>query len=147
MPTITTHDEPTGDGLTTLKWGLWLTPFPKTVGEARRQLRSILACWLVPEEAVDTAVLIASELVTNAIRHCSNDHLVHLQVCDDGAQLLLEVSDPSRNPPRPVVAPHLAESGRGLFLVRAAASGFGARHRDPVGKTVWATVPRSAALL
>lgn len=127
----------------TLTWELWLTPFPKAVGEARRQLRSALTGWQVPEDAVDTAVLITSELVTNAIRHCDNQHLVHLHVTDDGAELLLEVSDPSRNPPRPVVPPSHAESGRGLFLVRAAASGFGARHRDPVGKTVWATVART----
>ncbi|MDX3766388.1 MULTISPECIES: ATP-binding protein [unclassified Streptomyces] len=135
----TTSDKSTTDQ----RWQLWLTPFPKTVSEARRQLRSALTDWQVPQEAVDTAVLITSELVTNAIRHCDNQHLVHLQVTDDGAELLLEVSDPSRNPPRPVVPPTHAESGRGLFLVRAAASAFGARHRDPVGKTVWATVPRT----
>lgn len=105
------------------------------------EVRSALTDWQVPEEAVDTAVLITSELVTNAIRHCDNQHLVHLQVTDDGAELLLEVSDPSRNPPRPVVPPTHAESGRGLFLVRAAASDFGARHRDPVGKTVWRPSP------
>ncbi|WP_392749489.1 ATP-binding protein [Streptomyces sp. LN590] len=143
MPAITMHDEPTGDGLTALTWDLWLTPFPKAVGEARRQVSSTLTGWQVPEDAVDTAVLITSELVTNAIRHCDNQHLVHLHVTDDGAELLVEVSDPSRNPPRPVVPPSHAESGRGLFLVRAAASGFGARHRDPVGKTVWATVSRT----
>ncbi|MFB7225321.1 ATP-binding protein [Streptomyces sp. NPDC056227] len=135
----TTRDE----SMTDQRWQLWLTPFPKTVSEARRQVRSALTDWRVPEEAVDTAVLIISELVTNVIRHCDNQHLVHLQVTDDGAELLLEVSDPSRNPPRPVVSPSHAESGRGLFLVRAAASDFGARHRDPVGKTVWATVPRT----
>ncbi|MFD3495899.1 ATP-binding protein [Streptomyces sp. NPDC058690] len=135
----TTSEESTTDQ----RWQLWLTPFPKTVSEARRQLRSALNGWQVPEEAVDTAVLITSELVTNAIRHCDNQHLVHLQVTDDGVELLLEVSDPSRNPPRPVVPPPHAESGRGLFLVRAAASEFGARHRDPVGKTVWATVSRT----
>ncbi|MFI5635455.1 ATP-binding protein [Streptomyces sp. NPDC051664] len=143
MPAITTHDESTHDGLTALTWDLWLTPCPKAVGEARRQVTSTLTGWQVPEEAVDTAVLITSELVTNAIRHCDNRHLVHRQVTDDGAELLLEVSDPSRNPPRPVVPLAHAESGRGLFLVRAAASGFGARHRDPVGKTVWATVSRT----
>ncbi|MET8537327.1 ATP-binding protein [Streptomyces sp. NPDC005065] len=92
----------------TLTWELWLTPFPKAVGEARRQVSSTLTDWQVPEDAVDTAVLITSELVTNAIRHCDNQHLVHLQVTDDGAELLLEVSDPSRNPPRPTVPPRVA---------------------------------------
>ncbi|MGW3657220.1 ATP-binding protein [Streptomyces sp. NPDC005151] len=136
-----TRDEST----TGQQWELWLTPFPKAVGEARRQVRSILACWLVPDDAVDTAVLITSELVTNAIRHCDARHLVHLHVTDDGAELLLEVSDPSRNPPRPTVASRHAESGRGLFLVRAAASDFGVRLRKPGGKTVWATIRRPSA--
>ncbi|MEU8627452.1 ATP-binding protein [Streptomyces sp. NPDC048669] len=136
-----TRDESTIDQ----RWQLWLRPVPKAVGEARRRVRSALTGWQVPEEAVDTAVLITSELVTNAIRHVGSRHLVHVQVTDDGVELLVEVSDQSRTPPRPVVAPSHAEGGRGLFLVRAAASGFGARHRDPVGKTVWATVPRSPA--
>ncbi|MFD3456814.1 ATP-binding protein [Streptomyces sp. NPDC058691] len=130
----------------TQAWQMWFTPFPKTVYVARRQVSRVLAGWDVPGDAVDTAVLITSELVTNAIRHCDTEHLVHVHVTDDGATLLLEVSDPSRQHPRPVIAPAEAESGRGLMLVRAAAADFGARDRDPVGKTVWATVARYPAI-
>ncbi|MET7524694.1 ATP-binding protein [Streptomyces sp900116325] len=137
-----THDERS----TVQTWEMWFTPYPRVVRIARSQVCRTLTGWGVPEDAVDTAVLITSELITNAIRHCDTRHLVHVCVRDDGAELLLEVSDQSPNPPRPTVAPSHAESGRGLFLVRAAASGFGARHRYPVGKTVWATVPRCAAL-
>ncbi len=138
MPAITTSGELTTDQV----WELWLTPFRRSVGEARHQTRATLTVWGVPEDAVDVAELIVSELVTNAIRHCDTRHLVHLQVRDDGAALHVEVSDPSRRHPRPGVASPDAESGRGLFLVRAVCSEFGARDRDPVGKTVWATVPR-----
>ncbi|MEU4095483.1 ATP-binding protein [Streptomyces sp. NPDC026673] len=127
-------------------WQMWFTPFPKTVYIARRQVSRVLAGWGVPDDAVDTAVLITSELVTNAIRHCGTRHLVHVEVTDDGDQVLLEVSDPSREHPRPAVAPSYAESGRGLMLVRAAAADFGARDREPVGKTVWATVLRQLAV-
>ncbi|MDX2849300.1 ATP-binding protein [Streptomyces sp. PA03-3a] len=130
---------------TTQTWQMWFTPFPKTVYIARRQVSRVLAGWDVPEEAVDTAVLITSELVTNAIRYCDTRHLVHVQITDDAAELLLEVSNPSRLYPRPGIAPSHAESGRGLMLVRAAAADFGARDRDPVGKTVWATVARRSA--
>ncbi|MFF3253880.1 ATP-binding protein [Actinacidiphila glaucinigra] len=131
---------------TSQRWQMWFTPFPKTVYIARRQVGRVLAGWDVPEGAMDTAVLITSELVTNAIRHCDTRHLVHVHVSDDGAQLLLEVSDPSRQHPRPVIASSDAESGRGLMLVRAAAADFGVRDRDPVGKTVWATIARQPAL-
>ncbi|WP_329184660.1 ATP-binding protein [Actinacidiphila glaucinigra] len=130
---------------TTQAWEMWFTPFPKTVYIARRQVSRVLNGWGVPDDAVDTAVLITSELVTNAIRHCDTRHLVHVQVTDDGTQLLLEVSDPSHRRPRPTVAPSHAESGRGLMLVRVVAADFGARDRDPVGKTVWATIARQPA--
>ncbi|WUD78603.1 ATP-binding protein [Streptomyces sp. NBC_00510] len=131
---------------TTQAWEMWFTPFPMTVYIARRQVSRVLAGWGVPGDAVDTAVLITSELVTNAIRHCDTEHLVRVHVTDDGATLLLEVSDPSRQRPRLGIAPAEAESGRGLALVRGSAADFGARDRDPVGKTVWATVPRCPAI-
>lgn len=124
----------------TRTWELWLTPLPESVREARRQVRHTLNNWSVPEDAVNTAVLITSELVTNAIRRCDTQHLVSLNVTDDGDEVLLEVSDPSRERPRPVIAQLDDENGRGLLIVRADASAFGVRDRDPIGKTVWATV-------
>jgi anti-sigma regulatory factor (Ser/Thr protein kinase) len=93
---MTTQDERT----TAQTWEMWFTPFPKTVYIARRQVGRTLTGWGVPEDAVDTAVLITSELVTNAIRHCDIGHLVHVHLTDDGTVLLLEVSDPSRQHPR-----------------------------------------------
>lgn len=136
MPVTTPPEEST----TAQTWELWLTPFPASVREARHKSRATLTAWSVPDEAVDTIELIISELVTNAIRHCDTDHLVHLNVTDDGIEVLLEVSDPNGKHPRPVIARPDEENGRGLLLVREAASGFGARDRDPIGKTVWATV-------
>jgi serine/threonine-protein kinase RsbW len=124
----------------TRTWELWLMPLPEAVGEARRRVRHTLNEWSVPEDAVSTAVLITSELVTNAIRCCDTQHLVRLNVTDDGEEVLLEVSDPSRERPRPVTAQPDDENGRGLLIVRGSASAFGVRDRDPIGKTVWATV-------
>jgi serine/threonine-protein kinase RsbW len=125
---------------------MWFTPLPKAVRIARLQVSRALSSWGVPEDAVDIAVLITSELLTNAIRHCHYDdpaHLVRVCITDEGPELLLEVSDPSRERPRPGTAASDAESGRGLLLVRAAAVDFGARDREPDGKTVWATVGKS----
>ncbi|WP_327290327.1 ATP-binding protein [Streptomyces sp. NBC_01198] len=125
---------------------MWFTPIPKAVRTARHQVSRALTAWGVPEDAVETAVLVTSELLTNAIRHCHYDdpaHLVLVRITDEGTELRLEVSDPSRVRPRPGTATSDAESGRGLMLVRAAAAGFGARDREPDGKTVWATVGKS----
>lgn len=116
VPTTT----PPGELTTTQTWELWLTPHPEAVGEVRRQVRLTLADWKVPDDAVETAELITSELVTNAIRHCDIGHLVHVHITDDGGKLLLEVSDPSRRDPRPVIASSGAEDGRGLLLVHSA---------------------------
>ncbi|MFI1097345.1 ATP-binding protein [Streptomyces sp. NPDC020917] len=125
---------------------MWFTPRPKAVRIARHQVSRALTGWGVPEDAVDTAVLITSELLTNAIRHCHYDdpaHMVFVCITDEGPELLLEVSDPSRERPRAGTAASDAESGRGLMLVRAAAADFGTRDREPTGKTVWATVGKS----
>ncbi|MGI5139292.1 MULTISPECIES: ATP-binding protein [unclassified Streptomyces] len=133
------------DESTCTQWEMWLTPFPRIVGQARRGARAALTGWDVPAGVVDTTELIVSELVTNAIRHCDTQHLVHLRVSDDGATLLVEVADPNARHPRPAVPALDAEGGRGLMLVRAVAAEFGARDRQPVGKTVWAAVSRLPA--
>lgn len=135
MPATTTPEETTARS-----WELWLKPCPTSAGEARRGARETATRWGVPDDATDTVVLIVSELVTNAIRHCDKRHLVLLCLLDDGETVTVEVSDPNARMPRPVVASQTAESGRGLFLVRAAAAELGARPRRPVGKTVWARV-------
>ncbi|MEV6013747.1 ATP-binding protein [Streptomyces sp. NPDC051976] len=137
MPVSTPPDEANA---TAQRWELWLKPLPKSVSDARRHTRAALAVWQVPGDAVDTTALIVSELLTNAIRHCDSRHLVQLRVIDNGDSLLIEVDDPDTTHPRPVIAPPDAENGRGLLLVRAGASAFGARGRQPFGKTVWATV-------
>jgi len=112
----------------------------ETQGESDERALEILHRAHVPDGAVDTTVLIVSELVTNAIRHCDRRHLVQLRVIDNGNSLLVEVDDPNTRHPRPVIAAPDAEGGRGLLLVRAIAAEFGARRREPIGKTVWATV-------
>lgn len=137
MPVSTPPDE---SAATDQTWELCLTPLPKSVSEARSLTKAALAVWHVPDDAVDTTVLIVSELVTNAIRHCDSRHLLQLRVIDNGGSLLVEVDDPNTRHPRPMIAPPDAEGGRGLQLVRAVATEFGARGRRPNGKTVWATV-------
>lgn len=121
-------------------WQLSLTPRPDSVAEARRQVRLTLCRWSVPADVVDTAVLITSELVTNALRFCSDQQPVQVNVTEAGDEVQLEVSDPSRTHPSLRAAAPDDENGRGLLIVRAAATRFGVRDRAPNGKTVWASL-------
>ncbi|WP_102925509.1 ATP-binding protein [Streptomyces noursei] len=125
-----------------------------TVAEARRFTRSTLEAWRMCPHLADSAVLIVSELVTNALRHGSVDplgmgldFLVEERFCQAWLALtrqehgvLCAVSDGGTT--APVLRPRdeLAECGRGLHLVDRLSDSWGWTPPDASGKTVWATV-------
>lgn len=119
------------------------------VSELRRTLpptpeSATVARWLVTDllrESVeadgrDTAALLTTELVSNAIRH-TRDELV-LTVRLAGNRLRVGVSDSSHRRPQLVQVGRRDTSGRGLHLVAVLADEWGV---DPdergLGKTVW----------
>ncbi|SHN16463.1 ATP-binding protein [Actinacidiphila paucisporea] len=110
------------------------------VGRARREVRDCLVAWR-RDEAVDSALLVVSELVGNALRHAPNS-VIGLTVTAGGGEVLVEVRDGSRKPP--VMEPHpdpYSETGRGLPLVHALSRDWGwAPHEDGT-KTTWAVLP------
>ncbi|MCU1672432.1 MAG: stage sporulation protein [Frankiales bacterium] len=85
---------------------------------------------------VDEALLLVTELVTNAVVHAGTE--LDLVVSTDGPTLRVEVSD--RSPGAlPVVREAPAETregGRGIFLLDALATEWGTRHFG-TGKSVW----------
>src|SRR6202050_939201 len=87
---------------------------PAAAGDARRQVREAIGAWDVPVD-VDTAVLLTSELVTNALRHETGGTIALTVSCVCG-QLRVDVHDSSRRVPMPVNTPVDAEAGRGLLL-------------------------------
>lgn len=89
-------------------------------------------------DAVDTAKLIVSELVTNAVLHAASHP--QLLVSYNGMTMRLQVSDDSHAAPMPRVAAFEDESGRGLLLVDAFAAAWGVEDADS-GKRVWAELP------
>jgi anti-sigma regulatory factor (Ser/Thr protein kinase) len=105
-------------------------------------LQAVLGEWAVDEEGVESALLVASELVTNAVRVAvPQGRLVEVRCCyETGAGLLtLEVSDAGGGVPEACVPGDDEIGGRGLLLVRALAGRWGVRARTGgVGKTVWA---------
>nr|WNW39743.1 SpoIIE family protein phosphatase [Streptomyces sp. Li-HN-5-13] len=111
----------------------WTLPAePTAVSRARRLVRGTLADWGA-EELTDTAELLVSELVTNAVRYASAPIGVRLTL---GDLLLVEISDPLPDPPRERHAGAGDEGGRGLELVRRLALRWGTR-AEGLGKVVW----------
>jgi len=94
----------------------------------------------VSDSALDTLVLLTSELVTNVVAHARTS--CHLGVELFPNTVRVSVSDESPIPVTPRDAPEDAESGRGLALVETLSTGWGVIHRSN-GKTVWFEVPRS----
>jgi len=80
-----------------------LTAGPAAAAQARRQVRAAISAWDVPVDP-DVAVLLTSELVTNAIRH-QPGQAVQLTITCICGQLRVDVHDTSRSVPVPAHAP------------------------------------------
>ena len=113
----------------------------RSVPRARRELLDTLAAWKLTD-LEDTAVLVLSELVTNAVTHAGSPRgrEIETRFCrlSDG-RLRIEVHDAGDH--RPVLrrAADTDEGGRGLLLVDAVtAHQWGVSSRGGVGKLVWA---------
>lgn len=110
-----------------------------SASEARRRTRRQLADWRAPEETQENALLVMSELVTNALRHTSSTS-VGCELRMLGTLLRVEVAGDGRGPVAPAAAAaEDDESGRGLFLVCALSERWGVRPADSGrGHVVWA---------
>lgn len=113
----------------------------RNVARARDALRHQLVAWRVDGETADTAVLLLSELVSNAMAAKTAPGR-EVRVCFElnGPELCLAVEDASDENPRPRTAGPDDESGRGLALVAALADSWGVAPRIGVGKSVWAAL-------
>ncbi|MFF1301800.1 SpoIIE family protein phosphatase [Streptomyces sp. NPDC058307] len=126
---------------------------PLAPGSARALLRAAVAEWaelalpgteFLSERLGDDAVVVVSELVTNAVVHAGTDIEVDCRLEAHTGALVVEVLDhhPSRAPrdgdPEPSYG--TAEYGRGLRLVAALAETWGITYRTGA-KTVWAQLP------
>ncbi|MGW3647929.1 ATP-binding protein [Streptomyces sp. NPDC000878] len=115
---------------------------PRNVPEARAQVRKALADWGLPPELAADVALVATEFVTNSVRHCEvTFSLVEVTLSLQGTQLLLEVSDPDKEKtPAPRTAGQQDEDGRGLAVIAALAGQWGYDLRRYT-KCAWATFP------
>ncbi|MFC6083300.1 ATP-binding protein [Sphaerisporangium aureirubrum] len=127
-----------------------LLPYaPTSVALARRRLSADLAERGVFDSAVEDAILVVSELLSNALRHAhplpsgqimatwdwADDHL-EVTVSDGGA-----ATEPRAG--RPALS---SLGGRGLGIVEFLATRWGVRHDGEV-TTVWAVLPAPVPVL
>jgi anti-sigma regulatory factor (Ser/Thr protein kinase) len=85
-------------------------------------------------DKVDTAVLLVSEIVTNALRHGIPPAALTITFRDDVLEVAVEDADTTMPVPRQ--PDPLDESGRGFVLVQALSADWGIRPL-PTGKTTW----------
>ncbi|MBP2404257.1 hypothetical protein SNS2_2015 [Streptomyces netropsis] len=119
----------------------WLLPrTPRSVGHSRVLLREQSRSWGIPDETTWTAVLLLSELMTNACVHARvpPGRVIGTRCVLLADRLRVEVSDASRDLPRLKLASRDDEAGRGLVLVASLADAWDVHPRAyGIGKTVW----------
>ncbi|MFF0226808.1 ATP-binding protein [Streptomyces sp. NPDC004629] len=112
---------------------------PASVGAARRAVRALLTSWGIDDEVRDNAVLVTSELVTNAVNHSASERIA-CRLHSAAGRLRIEVEDQNRAAALP--APRRPDpddqSGRGLLLVEALSRDWGVTGTHRSARVVWA---------
>jgi serine phosphatase RsbU (regulator of sigma subunit)/anti-sigma regulatory factor (Ser/Thr protein kinase) len=120
-------------------------PEPAAVAAARKFVRETLQDWLdtrpaPPDtELVDDAVLLTSELVTNAVVHAGTQVQVTCKLAASAVEVVVRDSHPARMVPGPAhddSIPAERTHGRGLLLPSALASAWGVSY-GAEAKAVW----------
>lgn len=124
------------------------------VGCSRMFIRHVLQDWNLSDH-VDTAELVVSELVTNAVKSTGitdrepkwtdikAHHIVGVQLRVIDQRLYVEVWDRSADAPAKQDASEEAEGGRGLLLVEGVSRRWGTFRPPAGGKIVWAELELS----
>lgn len=135
-----------------------LAAIPDAPSAARRFAKSILNRWNLPGMIRD-AELVISEMVTNAVQHVGiidaypkptymqlqEAKLISVCLYRHENFLVIEVWDPSTEPPIKRDAEATDEGGRGLVLIEAFTEGWGYRRPLTGGKVVWCAMKTKQA--
>lgn len=126
----------TGDRPKRSHWTVWRVP--NAVLHARRFTARILRSWGVVD-TLDEALLVVSELVTNAIAHTQGEVGMDLTLSADRLRIAVNDASP-RSPVKPIWVSWESTGGRGLLIVEATAAAWGSVPLSG-GKQVWAEIP------
>jgi anti-anti-sigma regulatory factor len=123
-----------------------LAPTLAAPATAREMVDAACRSWHI-EHVGESAMLVVSELVSNAVKHAGTD--MHLTAVLRANHLHLTVRDGSPHPPVATGfdvddALPMPEDGRGLYLINIYATAWGSIPTNG-GKTVWATLRISPA--
>jgi len=121
---------------------LSLEPDPAAVRDARRFVRDHCVAAQNSPDLCDDAVLLASEVVTNAFTHGRSE--ARLGVDAHPGRIHVEVSDDNSRHPQMQDDDGDALDGRGLRILDRVARRWGVRD-DAFGKTVWFDLEAAAA--
>ena len=113
-----------------------LPPTARSVPQARRHVSTTLRRWHL-DQLVETAGLLTSELVTNAVLHARTSMTLTMEQTDAGIRV--SVTDGSPIPPALRRHSVTATTGRGLRLLDQLADAWSV-DRSNGGKTVWFTL-------
>jgi hypothetical protein len=125
-----------------------IAALPTAACRARAYTRWALRSWQL-EAMVETAELLVSELVTNAVKATvgvtcpiprgrdETEPSIHLCLSTFAEKLLIEVWDRCDDPPHRRTASDDDENGRGLALVQALSKAWGYETLHSGGKIVW----------
>jgi anti-sigma regulatory factor (Ser/Thr protein kinase) len=119
------------------KVGWAFKPIIATPTRARRLIAAQLHLWGITGPDSEPVLLVANELVANAVDHARTD--LELAVSFDGTAVVVEVHDQSLLEPRLQPLNPTAARGRGLQMVNALAKSWRCV-RDAGGKTVQAVI-------
>ncbi|MBL1102590.1 ATP-binding protein [Streptomyces coffeae] len=119
------------------------------IGRTRHHVRELLCGWGVAESAIDDAVLVLSELLTNACHYGrplvgtsqGPDHVRVSWRIDRYGRLTIAVTDGGGDGrPRAAEPSSTAHSGRGLHIVDALSESWGVDDAPDGQVTVWASM-------
>ncbi|ONH24879.1 ATP-binding protein [Pseudofrankia asymbiotica] len=120
-----------------------LPPTRAAVPVVRKRTVQTLRYWSVAPEAIETAELIVSELVTNAVKISRpDDEFIAVRLSATGDTVVVEVwSRPDATELHAIHPADDVESGRGLSIVEALATRWDAYRAESGGVVVWARFP------
>lgn len=120
-----------------------VAPSPHQVAPARRWVvEQAEAAGLTDSDATAVLALLASEVITNAVRHGDGEVLVN--VVRSGGTLRVAVTDAGNGQPVPRAPGLDSVTGRGMLLVAALADSWGVEHHPSGGTCVWFALPPTA---
>jgi anti-sigma regulatory factor (Ser/Thr protein kinase) len=115
-----------------------LRPVPDSVREARLAVGSALSEAGYRGDR-DLALLLTSEVVTNAVRHAATPITLSVMADAEAVQVRVADADPSHLPVLRTVDGHRDPGGRGLHILDRMSRDWGV-DTDRHSKTVWFTV-------